>query len=140
MNNKISKPIIVLHHQIERLEELIKIYKNEKKIKEKYECILKQFQDAEKAIVHASTIDKYIRETMIYPFNVDKSREISKRVLVFIRANRPMFIDGVHSEFLEKLQDDSNKRSIQNLSNAELQKIAGMIENEILKRNKELVS
>lgn len=149
MNNKLSKPDLIIHKYIELIEELINQYKQRcvSHIKDSddiktiynYELLLKEFQDAEKAIVHANTIDKYIRETMIYPFNAENSQEISKRVLAFIRANRPLFIEGMDSEFLEKLQDNNNLRTIQKLSDRELQKIAGMIENEILKRNKDKI-
>ena len=103
--SELNEPILYLESKILNLESeldfLIKHYTSslyivddvkQKEIKE-LENRIDTFREAQKAVVHAKTIDKYIRECMMYPYTPQKSLKITRRIMSFIHANARMFTE-----------------------------------------------
>jgi len=94
----LDKPFLYLLARREELENLkteIEI-SNDPTKKEMISLLTEEinaFKEAEKAVIHARTIDRYIRDTLIYPYSPQRSMQISRRLIAFISANRHMFLE-----------------------------------------------
>ena len=115
---QLNNPFMYVHRRTTELED--KLSKLKLKLKSEghnegsediveLEKLLNEYKEAEKAIYHARDIDIIIRETFIYPFSIEQSMKISKRLITFIQAHHRHFIDSNEIDF-QKFIDIMNKK------------------------------